>query len=118
MDNPPESSREENLPSLHPGSSNPCRFRPGWFFGILAAPGVLSLIMLSVVNDDYGQASLVVLLIGSVFAGLLCGIHFARSQRQLSHGVRWVVGIISVIGCAGGAFAIGMGGCALLINVW
>ena len=94
-----------------------CRFNPWLFFGVLAAPGILSLLTLGISQgNDYGSLSLLVLLIGSVVAGFVCGIHFARSQGRLSSGARWAVGIVAVLGCAGGAFALGLGGCSLLFQ--
>ena len=90
------------------------RFNPWLFFGFLLAPGLFSAITLMNDQSDYRAMSFVVLAIVSVISGLVCGVHFAMIQRQLSPGVRIVVGIVSVIGCAGAAVALGLGGCYLL----
>lgn len=110
-----ESESQNALPPQHPASAPDCRFNPWLFFGFLVAPGILSILTLFADDSNYGENSLLVLGIGSVIAGLVCGIHFARSQNRLSNGVKIAVGFISVIGCAGGAFALGFGGCYLVV---
>lgn len=104
MDNPPEDAP----------SALVRRFNPWLFFGFLLAPSFFSAITLMNDQSDYRAVSLVVLAIVSVISGLVCGVHFAMIQRQLPIGGRIAVGIVSVIGCAGAAMALGFGGCYLL----
>ena len=68
-------------------------------------------------KKDYGMGMLTLLVSSSTIAGLICGIHFARSQTQLSVGLRVVIGIVAVIGCAGVAAALGFGGCLLVATL-
>jgi hypothetical protein len=107
------------LPTGHPASASGRCFSPWLFFSFLIAPGLVSIFtMLSTSGrNDYGMASFTVLSIGSVIAGFVCGIHFARIQTRLSAGAKIAVGVVSVIGCAGVAFALGFGGCYLLASV-
>ena len=103
---------------MHPAVEPTCRFRPWLFFPFLLAPGALSLATLLATNGrDYGTQSLLVLMVGSVIAGFVCGIHFTKIQTRLSPGARWGIGIVSVLGCAGVAFALGIGGCFLTASV-
>lgn len=112
-------SPDDSLPAAHPSTPAPCRFRPWLFFPCLVAPGIASIVTFLAANgDNYGTPALLVLMIGSVIAGFVCGIHFARSQNRLSTGLKWAVGVVSVLGCAGGAFAIGMGGCSLVFQAF
>ncbi len=112
--NPPPESPPDVPPAMHPASAPDCCFRPWLFFGFLVAPGLFSLATLMLTDGgDYGMEALAVLAIGSVIAGFVCGIHFARIQVRLSTGARWAIGVVSVIGCAGVSFALGIGGCLL-----
>jgi hypothetical protein len=78
---------------------------------------VLSLLTLYATGaKNYGESALLVLIIASVICGTICGVHFIRLQRNMRTGVRWIVGIASVVGCIGAAFAIGMGGCFLSLG--
>ena len=114
MDDPPPDSA--SLPEAHPATPAGCRFNPWVFFGVLAAPAILSIITLYLDGSNYGESALLVLLIGSIIAGLVCGIHFTLAQKQ-PVGVKVFLGIISVVGCAGAAFAIGFGTCFLIQGI-
>lgn len=100
-----------------PASGKHQRFNPWLFFGILALPGIISIIVLAIDSRNYGQSAFLTLIIGSVIAGLICGIHFTLAQRSMATGLKVVIGIVSVIGCAGASFALGMGGCYLIAAV-
>ena len=108
----PKSSTEVSTPA-----AKGCRFNPWLFFGILALPGVISILVLSNDNSNYGESALITLIIGSAIAGLICGIHFTLAQRTMAIGLKILIGIVSVIGCAGASFALGMGGCYLIAAV-
>lgn len=103
---PGDLSGESTLPGRK-GS----RFNPWLFFGVLAIPGIISIIVAIKDSSDYGEKAFLTLVICSVIAGLICGIHFTLVQRSMAIGLKVVIGIVSVIGCAGAAFAIGFGGC-------
>lgn len=106
-------------PARHPAATPDCRFKPWLFFSVLVVPGVLSILTMLAGSgrNDYGMSSLMVLATGSVIAGFVCGIHFARIQTRLEPGAKIALGIVSVIGCAGVAFALGFGGCYLIAAV-
>ena len=93
------------------------RFKPWLFFGALALPGILSMIVLSIDNSNYGEAGLLTLMFGSVIAGIVCGIHFTVSRNATDGGKKVLIGIFSVIGCALAAFALGTAGCFLIAAV-
>ena len=95
----------------HPAHFSGRRFNPWFFFTVLLLPGIASILTLTQNNRNYGEAALNVLLIGSVIAGLFCGIHFTLIQTRLSRGAKIALGVVSVIGCAGAAFALGIGSC-------
>ena len=109
---PTDLSNESTVPAAR-GS----RFNPWLFFSILAAPGILAIIVFTFDSRDYGEKSLLTLIIGSAIAGLICGIHFTLAQRTMAVGLKVLIGIVAVIGCAGGAFALGMGGCFLFVSI-
>ena len=89
------------------------RFNPWLFFGVFAAPGIgTTLIMIQNSLDDLAY---LFLLTGSIIAGLFCGIHLAITLgRNQTGGVQIAIGIVSVIGCGLTAFALGLGGCMLV----
>ena len=114
MDQTPEPA-EHALPPEHPAAAKKCRFNPWLFFGALVTPGIATTLSLRITKgNDYGELTIKILIVTSVIAGVFCGVHFARSQGRLSPGLRWAIGIVAVLGCAGGAFAIGIGGCSLV----
>lgn len=99
----------------HPAEPGPCRFRPVWFFAWMLAPAVLSMVIVMTTGmKDYGMLAFSTLAIGSVVGGVICGLHFTLTQPRLSPGARMGLGIVSVIGCMGVAFALGWGGCMSL----
>lgn len=108
----PEISDEVTTPT-----AKGCRFNPWLFFGILALPGIISILVLANDNSNYGETALMTLMIGSVIAGLICGIHFTLTLRSMATGLKVAIGIVSVLGCAGASFALGMGGCYLIAVV-
>lgn len=112
----PESAPETSAEALTPAAKG-CRFNPWLFFGILAVPGIISILVLSNNSRNYGESALITLIIGSVIAGLICGIHFTITLRSMATGLKVAIGIVSVIGCAGASFALGMGGCFLIATV-
>ncbi|MEO1844787.1 MAG: hypothetical protein ABGZ37_10970 [Akkermansiaceae bacterium] len=86
-------------------------------FGLLFAPAVLSLITLfATQGEDYGIMSGLVLLCGSALSGLVCGISFAWTKKDARPLVRWACGIGMAIGSGFLAFAIGVGGCSLVVQ--
>ncbi|MCB1232442.1 MAG: hypothetical protein KDN19_19495 [Verrucomicrobiae bacterium] len=112
MDSPPTVSPPPLPDRAETGKR--CRFRPWLFFGSLAAPALVTLISPVLLGEDDGLGvAMVVALVGSIIAGLVCGIHFARSMSTLTPGAKIGVGIALVIGCAGGSFLLAFGGCAL-----
>lgn len=99
----------------HPAEAGPCRFRPVWFFVWLLAPALLSMgSIMTTGMKNYGMLAFSTLVIGSVLAGIVCGVHFTVIQPRLSPGARLGLGVVSVIGCMGVAFVIGWGGCFAL----
>ncbi len=112
---PPENSSAEpsdSLPPAHPASPPACRFNPWLFFGFLLLPAVASpLAFWATSGHNYGESAIVVLIGTALLAGLVCGVHFTNVQRGLSPVVRVVVGLVSVVGCAGVSVAIAFGGC-------
>lgn len=106
------------LPKEHPASTNRCcRFNPWLFFSVLAAPAVVNLLAGSLFGDDGLGFAVIMGLVGSLIAGIICGVHFARSMGQLTKGVKIGVGIAMTVGCIGGAFLLAFGGCALGANL-
>lgn len=89
------------------------RFNPWLFFGVLAIPGIISIIVATQDTSNYGESAFLTLVICSVIADLICGIHFTLVQRSMATGLKVVIGIVAVVGCAGAAFALGFGGCYL-----
>ena len=112
MDSEPASNlSKEATPPAHKGP----RFNPWLFFGVLVVPGIVSIFVLTQDSSDYGETAFITLLITSIVAGLVCGIHFTLAQRTMTTGLKVVIGIVSVIGCAGASFALGFGGCYLFV---
>lgn len=106
---PTDLSRRIPIPA-----SRGCRFNPWLFFGLLPIPSLFGFAATLLDLDDYGVSALITLGIFSIFAGLVCGVHFTVAQRSMAIGLKIVIGIISVVGCAGGAFALGIGGCYVI----
>ncbi len=113
METPPTPSSQPPLPEAHPAVPSSCRFNAWLFFGCLLAPAVVSLFATTFLGEEGMAIAVIIALVGSVIAGLICGIHFARSMAQLTKGAKIGLGIVMVVGCAGGAFLLAFGGCAL-----
>ena len=113
MENSTEPASPPGLPPDSPQRASCCRFNPWLFFGVLSFPALATVATLLFADGEknYGERSLLVMIVTSVVAGIVCGIHFARAQRQLSAGIRWVVGAIAVVGCAGVSAILAFGGC-------
>lgn len=106
------------LPKGHPASTDRgCRFNPWLFFSVLAAPAVVNLLAATFLGDDGLGAAFLMGVGGSAIAGIICGVHFARSMGQLTKGVKIGVGVAMTVGCIGGAFLLAFGGCALGANL-
>ena len=86
---------------------------------ILFVPAMLSMIAgLSTQGEDYGILAGMVLVAGSIVAGVLGGLRvsglLADKLVRAGIGVRWLVGIGAALVCGFLAFSLGVGGCALI----
>ena len=63
------------------------------------------------------EPAIITQIVGSIIAGLVCGIYFTLSQRSMATGLKIVIGIVAVVGCGGVAFMLGFLGCALVSEV-
>lgn len=87
------------------------------FLFILVLPSGLGLLaLMEGEGNDYGIMSGFVLLCGSLVAGPACGTYFAMTLKQVRGWKRVLIGVGMSIGCAVLAFALGIGGCTVVIE--
>ncbi len=90
----------------------------GWLIlGILACPGVLSLIVLMVEPGDYGGNALLPILFGCPIAGIGAAWLFAAGLRKASMGHRVAAGITMALVFTVLSAGLAFGGCMLVLQI-
>ena len=93
------------------------RFNPWLFFGVLAAPAILSVIAFAFDRSHYGDTPMITWMVSSVAAGLICSSLFILSLQRQGAASFVMLWLLMFVACTALAAIIGVAGCGAFIRI-